>query len=77
MDISIIIVNWNTRELLRNCIESVYKTIRDVCYEVIVVDNASLDGSVSMLQKAYPQVRIIQMRKIEALAQPTTRRCTS
>jgi GT2 family glycosyltransferase len=60
MDISIIIVNWNTKDLLRKCIESIYKTIRDVCYEVIVVDNASLDGSVSMLQKAYPQVRIIQ-----------------
>jgi GT2 family glycosyltransferase len=60
MDISIIIVNWNTKDLLRKCIESVYKTIHDVCYEVIVVDNASLDGSVSMLQKAYPQVIIIQ-----------------
>ena len=60
MDISIIIVNWNTRDLLCNCIESVYNTVRDVSYEIIVVDNASLDGSVSILQKAYPQVKIIQ-----------------
>lgn len=60
MDISIIIVNWNTRDLLRNCIGSVYKTIYDVTFEVIVVDNASRDGSASMLRKEYPQVEIIQ-----------------
>ncbi|MGZ3594258.1 MAG: glycosyltransferase family 2 protein [Syntrophales bacterium] len=60
MDISIIIVNWNTRDLLQNCLESIYKTISDISYEIICVDNASTDGSVSMLQEKYPQVRLIQ-----------------
>ncbi|MEI7638278.1 MAG: glycosyltransferase family 2 protein [Syntrophus sp. (in: bacteria)] len=58
-DISIIIVNWNTRELLRECLESVLRTVHDLTYEVIVVDNASDDGSVPMLQDFFPQVRII------------------
>jgi GT2 family glycosyltransferase len=60
MDISIIIVNWNTRDLLRNCLESIYQTIRDLEYEIIVVDNASQDGSLAMLQESYPQVHVMQ-----------------
>jgi len=60
MDISIIIVNWNTRDLLKSCLESIYKTIRDISYEIIVVDNASRDGSIAMLQDNYSQVRLIQ-----------------
>ncbi|MBP7032781.1 MAG: glycosyltransferase family 2 protein [Syntrophobacterales bacterium] len=60
MDLSIIIVNWNTEELLRNCLRSVYGTIRDLAFEVIVVDNASSDGSVAMLKVEFPQVRRIE-----------------
>jgi hypothetical protein len=60
MDISIIIVTWNTRDLLQSCLESIYKTIHDISYEIICVDNASRDGSVAMLQKKYPEVRLIQ-----------------
>jgi len=58
-DISFVIVNWNTRELLKNCLESVVRTVHDLTYEVIVVDNASIDGSVAMVQDFLPQVRII------------------
>jgi GT2 family glycosyltransferase len=60
MDISILIVNWNTRDLLKGSLESIYKTVRDISYEIIVVDNGSRDGSVAMLQDKYPQVRLIQ-----------------
>lgn len=60
MDISIIIVNWNTRELLSNCLESIFKTVHDIAYEVIVVDNGSQDGSVTMLRSRYPQVKVIE-----------------
>jgi GT2 family glycosyltransferase len=63
MDISIIIVNWNTRDLLQNCLESIHKTIRDISYEIICVDNASQDGSVAMLQEKHPEVRLIQNEK--------------
>ncbi len=60
MDISIIIVNRNTRELLQNCLESISKTVRNISHEIIVVDNASQDGSDAMLKDKYPQVQVIQ-----------------
>lgn len=55
-DISIIIVNWNTRELLQECLASIFKTIESLSIEIIVVDNASSDGSIKMLKEKYPQV---------------------
>jgi len=60
MDLSVIIVNWNTEELLRGCLRSVYRTIEGLDFEVIVVDNASSDGSVAMLKVEFPQVRRIE-----------------
>lgn len=59
MNISIIIVNWNTKDLLRDCLDSIYKTIDPLTHEIIVVDNASSDGSMAMLAAEYPQVKII------------------
>ena len=59
MDVSIIIVNYNTRDLLRDCLESAGKTVSALDYEVVVVDNASRDGSVEMLRREYPSVRVI------------------
>lgn len=56
MDVSIIIVNYNTRQLLANCLASIFKETRDVSYEVIVVDNASSDGSRDFICLLYPQV---------------------
>ena len=58
-DISVIIVNWNTKSLLLDCVDSLYRTTRDSSLEIIVVDNASTDGSVDALRKAFPLVRII------------------
>jgi len=60
VDISIIIVNWNTKELLRNCLKSVYQTVQDIIFEVIVVDNASHDGSVDMMRGEFPRVTIVE-----------------
>jgi hypothetical protein len=60
MDLTIIIVNWNTRELLRNCLESVETTVRTLSHEIIVVDNASTDGSVDMLRERFPAVKRIE-----------------
>lgn len=59
IDVSVIILNWNTRDLLAQCLRSVYDTISDLKFEAIVVDNASMDGSVEMVCRAFPQVRLI------------------
>ena len=45
MDVSIIIVNFNTRDLTAQCIESVYENTKDIHFEIILVDNASSDDS--------------------------------
>lgn len=59
MKLSIIIVNWNTEDLLRQLLTMVYRYVMGFDYEVIVVDNHSVDGSVAMLKKEFPQVRLI------------------
>jgi GT2 family glycosyltransferase len=56
IDLSVIIVNWNTKDLLRNCLNSIYQTLSELIFEIIVVDNFSSDGSVEMLEKEFPSV---------------------
>ena len=60
MDVSVIIVNWNTKELLRDCLSSVYEHAGNVDYEIIVIDNASTDGSASMVKDDFRQVILIE-----------------
>lgn len=59
-DISIVIVNWNTRELTLACLESLCAALEAYRSEVWVVDNASHDGSVAAIRAAYPQVKLIE-----------------
>lgn len=51
MDVSIIIVNYNTRKLTQNCLDSIFKNTSGVSFEVILVDNASNDGSVELFKQ--------------------------
>jgi GT2 family glycosyltransferase len=51
MDLSIIIVSYNTKEFLKGCIESIYKTTKNINFEIIVVDNASTDQTSELLKK--------------------------
>lgn len=60
MDVSIIIVNYNTAAMLRDCLDSIRQKTSGVEYEVIVVDNASADDSVEMLRKEFPEVKLIE-----------------
>ncbi|GBC93364.1 N-acetylglucosaminyl-diphospho-decaprenol L-rhamnosyltransferase [bacterium HR15] len=57
--LSICIVNWNTRGLLRECLRSIYQYPPEQPFEVIVVDNASSDGSAEMVRVEFPQVVLI------------------
>lgn len=59
MELSIIIVNWNTKYYLKDCLASIYENIKGVSYEVIVVDNNSSDGSVELVKKLFPHVKLI------------------
>ena len=58
-DLGIVIVNWNTREHLRRCLETVVASSLFDCCRVVVVDNASNDGSVDMARQRFPQVEVI------------------
>ena len=62
MDLGIVIVNWNTRDLLRECLKSVQDSDSSVSRRVIVVDNASTDGSAEMVRAEFPRVELIANR---------------
>ncbi len=55
-DLGIVIVNWNTRDFLQRCLETVLASQGDFNYRVVVVDNASDDGSIAMVEQLFPQV---------------------
>ena len=63
IDLSITIVNYNTKDLLRQCIKSIFENTKDISYEIIVVDNASIDGSVEMLQTEFVGIKVIQNKE--------------
>ena len=60
MNISIVYVNYKTARLILDSIKSVKEKTEDVDYEIIVVDNASGDGSLELIQKQYPEVICVQ-----------------
>jgi len=60
MDVSVIIVNWNTKDILRDCLKSVCRQTTNIDYEIIVVDNASTDGSSELVKKRFPQVILLE-----------------
>jgi N-acetylglucosaminyl-diphospho-decaprenol L-rhamnosyltransferase len=59
LDLGIVIVNYNTRDLLRECLGSLYASRGDVSYGVWVVDNASSDDSAEMVAREFPQACLI------------------
>ncbi len=59
LDVSIVIVTYKCREAARDCLASIYETTKDVEVEVIVLDNASDDGTVEMVRSEFPRVRLI------------------
>lgn len=63
MDISIVIVSFNVRYFLESCLYSVYKALKEVKGEVIVVDNNSVDGTFRMVEEKFPEVKIIPNRE--------------
>ena len=58
-DLGIVIVNWNTRDYLKRCLETVLASEGDFTYRVVVVDNASSDGSADMVRQDFPNIELI------------------
>jgi GT2 family glycosyltransferase len=63
MDLSVVIVNYNVRHFLEQCLNSVKKAAENISSEIIVVDNNSADGSCSMLTTGFPDVLLIRNNK--------------
>ncbi len=59
-DISVIIVSFNTCDLLRKCLQTLIKEAGNVNYETIVIDNASKDGSADMVEREFPEMQLIR-----------------
>jgi GT2 family glycosyltransferase len=58
-DLSIVIVNYNTRDLLRECLNSIRGNCGDFSFKVVVIDNASTDGSQGMVEAQFPEVDLL------------------
>lgn len=59
-ELTVIILNYNTKELLEDCLNSIKKNIKEVSMEVIVSDNSSTDGSPDMIRKKFPWVKLLE-----------------
>ncbi|MEM7179015.1 MAG: glycosyltransferase family 2 protein [Pseudomonadota bacterium] len=68
MDLSIVIVNWNTRAMLRDCLHSVCARLAPLRAEIWVVDNASVDGSPQMVSAEFPRVNLIRNQENRGFA---------
>src|SRR5437764_10875413 len=60
IDVTVCIANWNCRDLLRGCLESLQDRPQGVSLEVIVVDNASTDGAPEMVANEFPEVVLVR-----------------
>jgi GT2 family glycosyltransferase len=60
MELSIIIINWNSKDFLKSCLKSIKKYVSEIRYEVIVVDNASFDGADDMIRSEFSETKYIQ-----------------
>ena len=59
-DVSVILVNYNTKDLAKDCINSVYEKTSGIDFDIWVVDNASADGTCEMIEKEFPKVKLIK-----------------
>ncbi len=60
VDISIVIISWKMRDLLERCLKTIYNFTSGVSFEVIVIDNNSQDGTSEMVEKLFPQIKLIK-----------------
>jgi GT2 family glycosyltransferase len=73
MELSIIIVNWNSVKFLQACLTSIYACVEGISFEVLVIDNASWDGCMEMLAEDFPAVHAIQSEENTGFAKANNR----
>lgn len=73
INLTIVIVSYNTRDILHTCLASTTRAMAKYAWEIIVVDNASTDGSVQMVKRDFPDVRVLENSKNEGFARATNR----
>lgn len=65
MDVTISIVNFDTKDIISECLASIFEHTKDIDFEVIVVDNGSTDGSIEFIKSHFPKVKLICNNKNE------------
>ena len=73
IDLTISIVNYDTKDLLKNCLSSVYQKTKKIKFEVIVVDNGSNDGSIEMIRRKFPRVKLMENNENVGFSKATNR----
>jgi GT2 family glycosyltransferase len=68
LDLTVVIPNYNTRALLRNCLDSIYRHTAGITFEIICIDGNSPDGSADMVADQFPEVTLIRNRSNESYA---------
>lgn len=61
IELSVGIVNTNNRDMLKDCLQSIYDTVKKTSFEIIVADNSSTDGSVEMMREHFPEAKIVSV----------------
>ena len=75
IDVSILIVSYNTRALTLAALDSIVAETKDVSYEIIVVDNASTDGSAAAITAHPAKPKLIKLKEVYEALEETTDRC--
>jgi len=73
VDLSVVIVNWNTKDLLRDCLTSILHHAQAIRIEILIVDNGSRDGSVEMVGRDFPTVQVVVNSHNEGFAAANNR----
>lgn len=63
MSVSIIIINYNTKDITLECINSIFKQTKDIKFDIWIIDNASVDDSFDAIKKAYPNINVIRNQR--------------
>ena len=74
LDLTVIIASYNTRDLLRSCLRSVYQYTEGISFEVICVDDASPDGSADMVRRCFADILVRNLEHV-SMSVTTMRAC--